>query len=281
MTTDNQYPNNPSRPASPRPQYPGDQPQGASSYPGNAQQGGSPYPGNHPGSAYPPAQQPYGAQPQVQYAQLKPFSTKAIIAIVMGGVSVLMYPLAIITGPIGVVVGWLGMRESKQPHGTHRGWGLALAGLIMSGAMFVIGIGIGILFVWLFMFVNEQQEQENQRRIERQAESAVDEDLNEIQERLRFYYDENNRSLGTGGPVLKDGHPDGLLGDDWPRVTGELKLADLVTSYDLNNALADYELKVTGTHSATVTSWKEGRQLQVTYSGTWRQFSNLGDKKRP
>jgi hypothetical protein len=281
MTTDNQYPNNPSRPASSGPQYPGNRPQGASPYPGNAQQGPSPYPGNQPGGPYPPAQQPYGAQSMPQYAQLKPFSTKAIIAMVMGGVSVLMYPLAIITGPIGVVVGWLGMRESKQPHGTHRGWGLALAGAIMSGAMFVIGAGLVVLAVWFFMFVSEKEKEHEQRRIERQAESEVDEDLNEIQERLRFYYDENNRSLGTGGPVLKDGYNPGLLPDDWPRVQGDLKLADLVSSYDLNNSLTDYEFKVTGADSATVTSWKQGRQLQVTYAGTGRQYSIVDVPKRP
>ncbi len=276
MTTDNQYPNN-----SPKPQYPGNRPSGASSYPGNAQQGGSPYPGNQPGAPYPPAQQPYGAQPPMQYAQLKPFSTKAIIAMVMGGVSFLLNPIGVVLGPVGVVLGWLAMRESRQPDGTHRGWGLALAGLITSAVMFLLGVAMVIFFVWLFTFIAEEQEKENQRRVERQAESAVDEDLNEIQRRLRFYYDENNRSLGTGGPVLKDGHPDGLLGDDWPRVNGELKLADLVSSYDLNNSLADYELQVTGAHRAFVTSWKEGRQLQVTYSGNGKQYTIVNVPKRP
>lgn len=260
------------------PQNPG--PQGAQP-PQNAPQ--QPYPQRpaqpqYPGSYPPPAQpygQPYGQQlaAPYPYPQMQPFSTKAIISMVCAGVSVFFWPLGPLTGTGGLITGFLGMKESKQPGGTHRGWGLALAGTIISGLMLVVSLALIGLFVALFFVAAEQQEQRVTQRLENRARA----DFEVIKERMKLYFIENNQSLGPGGPVVKDGWEGGLFPENHPRVEGELKLTDLVREHDLRGSLFDYQLDITGAKSAVITHTASGATMTISdvEKDTWRYMEGI------
>lgn len=247
------------------PQNPGAQ---STPYPQNAPQ--QPYPPRpaqpqYPG-AYPPPSQPYGQSYGQQpaspypYPQMQPFSTKAIISIVCGGVSVFFWPLGPLTGIGGLITGVMGMKESKQPGGTHRGWGLALAGTIISSLMLVVSLALIGLFVALFFMAAEQQEQRTTQRQENRARA----DFDVIKERMKLYFIENNKSLGPGGPVVKDGWEGGLFPENHPRVEGKLRLTDLVRETDLRGSLFEYQLDVTGAKSAVITHTASGATMTIT-----------------
>lgn len=239
--TVNQSPGEPGR-------YPG------SSYPGNRGQ-------NSPYSAPPP---PYAPPP---YTPLKPFSTKAIVAICCGGVSVFMWPLAPIVGVVGVVTGWLGMKESKEPHGSHRGWGVALAGLLMSAGMFFISIALAGLMVWVFSFAEKQQEKMAQKRAERELqweyEDAAEKDIRLMVRRLQVYHLEH-RSLEPGGPLMRLYPGDGLLPEGFQTVDEPLQVKHLVEPGELEHSIAEYTLRVHADGQGyTLKNDKAGLTLQV------------------
>jgi hypothetical protein len=230
------------------------------------------YPANTPpypaAPGYPQAApQPYGQQQlPPQYAQMKPFSTKAIIAMVLGGVSVFCL-VAPLTGVAGGILGYLGMRESKEPGGTHRGWGLALAGLILSGVMFLAGVAYYGMVVFAFVTLEEQQ----QRHMTYVDESEARTDLTLIAERLQLYAIENGNSIQAGGPVVRDGWSSSY-GNDASRVKDRLQLTDLVREMELERPLSEYSLEVTSRSTATVRNDTTGTTLIVTNAAKneWR-----------
>lgn len=235
---------------------------------------GGNYPGNPPQPGYQPypqpAPNPYGhqrMQPQYGYTQVKPFSVKAIVAMVMGGVGFLMCPIGLVTGIVGGVLGYMGMRESKEPGATHRGYGLALAGLITSVFTFVASVGIAAFFAWAYMQAQELEKRNSTYLSTYDAEN----DLRVIAERLQLYAIENNRSLAPGGPIVRDGWSSGY-DENSPRVQGKLKLTDLVGDYDLQLTVSEYTLEVTSSSAATVRHNGTGSKLIVTDAagGTWR-----------
>jgi hypothetical protein len=256
-------------PSDPGGNYPGNRPFDAA--PGRpldpVQSGPQSRPANvPPGYAYPQgAPQPYGQQPMqppYPYMQPKPFSTKAIIAMVMGGVSVLMWPVAVVTGPIGAILGFLGMKESKEPGATHRGWGLALAGLITSGLMFLVALAMGALFIFVFAKIEEEQQQRSQRG-ESTAKTEARADMELIRERMQLYAVENGNSLEAGGPVVRDGWASSY-GNDAIKVKGRLQLKDLVHESELERPIWEYSLEVTGRHSATLRNSTTGTTMTIT-----------------
>lgn len=235
------------------------------------------YPGNNyappPGYAAPNPQQPYNAPPGMYPVRpAKPTSGKAIASLVIGGVCVFFWPVAILAGPVGFWFGMRGMKESKQPNGRFSGWGLGLAGTIMSAVMFVMCVGIGILFVGLFAFAGNEMKHERARQQEVRAQERAAEnaeiDMYMIEERLYRYYIDNNRSLGPGGPIVRDGEHDGLYPDDHPKVEGELKLTDLVRDQDLHGKMSQYSLKLQGDKRATIRATTTGDELMADYNLT-------------
>lgn len=224
------------------------QPQGYPQRPPHHSQG-APTPYGHPGRNAAPYARP----------REKPVSTKAIVSLVMGIASLFLMPLGVIFGLVGIVLGWLGMRETAEPDGTHRGRGLAVGGLITSIAVWVINA----LFVGFLVFVvfNAIEQTENARHEYRQERTS--EDLRLIGERLELYYTENARSLAPGGPVVKDGWGGGLLPENTPRVEGELRVEHLVREYDLNGYMSDYELSVRGESSAVIYCRPNGLKLEI------------------
>jgi hypothetical protein len=105
------------------------------------------YPGNN-----------YGHAPQPQYgaptwAKPKPTSGKAIASLVIGCVCVFMWPVSILAAPVGLVLGWMGLRESTPPGESHGGRGLAIGGLVLNSVMFVITLLMVALFVFMFAMI--------------------------------------------------------------------------------------------------------------------------------
>jgi hypothetical protein len=200
------------------------------------------YPGNA-GVPQPPAS-PYGPQPGYgpppQYPQPRPFSTKAIVAMVCGGLCVLLWPISLIAGPVGMITGWLGMKESKGPGATRQGWGLALAGLILSACMFLLSLLFGGLMFWVFTRVEDAQER---MQVEAQQHSARH-DMQLMRDRLEIYFYENGNSLGPGGPLVRDNPGGGLFADDHPRIQGPLKIEHLVYRHEIVNGVNEYTLDV-------------------------------------
>ena len=241
--------------SSQRPPYPGATPPG--------------YP--PPGAPYVPPQ-PYGQQSPMppQYTQQKPFSTLAIVSMVMGGVSVFMWPLAPITGVVGAITGARGMKQSKQPQGTHRGWGLALAGVITSIAMFLIAVAAIAMFVFLFTRLDEQQRRERNTRFEHRTNSRVTDDLTLIRTRMQTYFIENGNSLAPGGPIVNDGR-EGLYPVDAPKVEDALTLHDLVRPDEFQRSIDEYTLVILGTSKATVVHVPTKTTLTINdlYDGEW------------
>ncbi|MBZ0135543.1 MAG: hypothetical protein K8I27_04105 [Planctomycetes bacterium] len=241
-----------SNPYGPRPEYPGNQ---------------GPRPAQYPGpNQAPPNYQSYGYQQP--YAPLKPFSNKAIVSIVCGGVSVLFWPVAPITGLVGAIIGFMGMKDSKEPGATHRGWGLALAGVIVSAGMFVIGLGLVALFVWVFAFAKDQADRMDRDRTVRMQEYAYEEDAREdmdlISRRIQTYCVDNGGSLAPGGPLVRDYPDGGLIPEDHLKVEEPLQIKHLVYDDELLNPAGDYELKISSDEKGfTLTNGKGGLRLTI------------------
>jgi hypothetical protein len=237
----------------------------------NPQQPGNEYPGNRPvdsGSGFrapppfappPPGYAPYPPPPPYgmhPYTPAKPFSTKAIVAMVMGGVSVLFWPLGPITGLVGVVLGVMGMKESKEPGGTHRGWGLALGGLLTSAFMLLVSVALIGLMVWVFTMAEEERTRRESQRYEVDARA----DLLLIRDRLKLYAIENKNSLAPGGPVVCDGWTVSY-DENSPRVVGRLEIKDLVRAVELDHGIYEYSLELTGERGATVRNTTTGTTI--------------------
>lgn len=234
-----------------------------------------PPPGAYPGNAYPQSAYPQSyQQPAFQYQPLKPFSTYAILSMVMGGVGFLMMPLGALTGPLGILFGFIGMKEGRDNGGTHRGRGLAIGGLILSVISTLFSVALVVFFVWLFTFVDEHASQFPQEPLE-SFRYDVDEDLELFEDRLRLYYIENLRSFSPGGPMVA-GRRDGETAiSELPRIEGELKISDLVHSTELNNTLTDYTLEIIDNDKANITCRPAGRQLRVEYATS--RYYNIGE----
>lgn len=230
------------------------------------------YPGNNYGApqGYPQTPQPYGPPPghRVPYPQAKQTSGKAIASLVIGLVCVFFWPISILAGPVGMILGMKGMKESKQPGGQYQGYGLAMAGMIVSSLMFVVCLCIAVLFIVLFAFV-EKHERSYQMQDSPyvQTSSSVDADLRVIEDQLYLYYIENNKSLGPGGPVVSVGSG-GLYTEDHPRVEGSLKITDLVQDHHLDRMLSDYTLTVSNKNKAVIKARDGKREMTVDYTSS-------------
>lgn len=250
-------------------------PQGYPPQPGANQARPAQYPGNNYGApqGYPQSPQPYGPPPG-QYAPYpvqpsKQTSGKAIAALVISLVCVFFWPISILAGPVGFFLGMKGMKESKQPGGKFQGYGLAMAGTIVSSIMFMVSLGIGVLFIALFAFAASADRHgpyDHQPGVQQYEDSRVDSDLKIIEDQLWLYYVENQKSLGPGGPVVSMGDG-GLYAEDHPRVTGTLKITDLVQDHHLDRLIGDYSLTIVNEKRAVIRASHGKRELTAEYAG--------------
>lgn len=196
----------------------------------------------------------------------KPTSGKAIasLACALGG-SVLVFacpPLGVAV-LVGLVLGVLGIIETGKDS-TRRGRGIAIAGTLAS----VLAIVGGVTVFSTLLYLGRQAE----KNVRAEREPALIKDQGLILERLKQYYDANDRSLGPGGPYLAGKvsttppAANAVTGIQDGKVTATLTLEHLVSVDDLNfagtggrgsNSYGSWELIVNGKSSATLraTDW--------------------------
>lgn len=238
----------------PHNEYPGNRAADSSSYPPAGPRPAGP--GTAPGYSPYPGQATYGQYPAYPYPQQKPFSTKAIVSMVMGGVSILFWPIGPVTSIVGIILGLLGMKESKEPGGTHRGWGLALGGLLTSAFMLLVSVALFGLMAWVFTMAEKESSRIQSERYDVDARA----DLLLIRDRLKLYAIENNNTLAPGGPVVREGWSVSY-DENSPRVSGRLQVTDLVREVELDRLLSEYSLEVSGTTGATVRNTVTGTTI--------------------
>lgn len=76
-------------------------------------------------------------------------SGKSIAALVLGIVSVVLYPVAVITGPLAIGFGVSATKAARREPQRVGGRGLAIAGIVCGS----VGLAIALLVVGLFLFV--------------------------------------------------------------------------------------------------------------------------------
>jgi hypothetical protein len=211
--------------------------------------------------AYAPGMPPPPAPPMMPgFGIPKVTSGKAIGSLVCAGIGLVLgfvCGIGAVAVPVGLVLGFLGIAETGA-NGTRAGRGLAIAGTICNAVLLVGGIALAVLW---FGVISMQQKQMSAGEREN-----VEKDFAVIRTRLREYYDQNNKSLGPGGPVLATHDFGTTSGGPGPgprpvsdvrasrgtRVVNQLTIDDLVSNADVSSA-GRYELVVTGSASATVT----------------------------
>lgn len=77
--------------------------------------------------------------------------TLPIVSLVLGILSICCY-VAPITGAVALITGWLGMKNIKNDPNTYGGKGLAMAGMIVGGIFFVLGIVYWIYIIFVIGF---------------------------------------------------------------------------------------------------------------------------------
>jgi hypothetical protein len=89
------------------------------------------------GAAPPPYAYAYAFAPDV------PNSGWSIASMVIGILSIILYPAGLVTGTLAIVFWYLARRQISQQPPTHKGMGMAVAGLVTG----IIGAFLGLLFV--------------------------------------------------------------------------------------------------------------------------------------
>jgi hypothetical protein len=77
--------------------------------------------------------------------------TLPIVSLVLGILSICCY-VAPVTGAIALITGWLGMKNIKNDPNTYGGKGLAMAGMIVGGIFFLLGIVYWIYIIFVVGF---------------------------------------------------------------------------------------------------------------------------------
>jgi hypothetical protein len=204
-----------------------------------------------PGQAYPP-QQPYGAQAYAApYPMAKPTSGLAIAARVCAGVG-------FVTGGLGwlpgIILGVLAMKPTRAG-GTHAGRGMALAGLIISSIMTVLGVAL-VAFVVLVA-------QSTASEIQTMGHYTTDGNL--IVERADMYRREHG-DLSSGGHCFVGGYKNEA------KAAGGLRVEHLAGANELKLPIDRYTLEV-GTDGASVWYQEPGEEKRL--AGRYR-ISNYG-----
>ncbi len=212
----------------------------------------------------PPPPAPFGMP---QFGIPRPQSGKATASLVCAGVGLVggvICGVLAIAIPVGLVLGFMGIAETG-PNGTRSGRGIAITGTIINGLLLVLAVVGVIAFIGLASRGAQQRDEAFSQK--------TDADLNKIRARLRSYYDQNNNSLGPGGPRLSTSDYTASHGNA-PATPGRkgivsevLKLEDLFGANELSMSLSMYELTITSSSSATVrvNSWnrKQSRVMKI------------------
>lgn len=220
--------------------------------------------------------------PPEGWAPAKPTSGKAIAALVCGlagPVLAFFCPVFAVALLVGMVLGIIAIMETGKK-GAYSGRGMAIAGVVLS----VLGVFASVGVVVGFVALQNMEEQEQETR---QAERiGADQEL--LIRRLQQYCQENNGSLGPGGPVLAaggvtsaDNRPVEVTADG--RVQGTLRIEHLAGADELEwprrRGGTGWELVVTGQKTATLRArrWngEVAREIEIRDAerGQWVQTS--------
>jgi hypothetical protein len=218
------------------------------------------------------------APPPLDWQPPRPTSGKAVASLACGIGGLLLTVLCVVgfvASVVGVVLGAIAIAETGR-EGTRSGRGLAIAGTIVSALSIVAAIGVTVALYGVFVSAERQAIQ--------QRETAIDQDRPLVLERLRLYYEQNDGSLGPGGPVLavpppqsenlrergpgEHYHADLIADTRDGRVAGELRMEHLLRQGELGHPLSLWELTVTDRARATlrVKDWSGElvREIHVT-----------------
>jgi hypothetical protein len=249
--------------------YPEGLPEDAMNYPGNSSEPdpySQPRPRPHPGApnyhghgTQPYPQQPvYYPQPQPQFfPRQKPLSGLALGSLVTGIASVFFFPLGLISCLVGLGIGIRALRYTSRDGGTHRGRGIAVAGIWTNVGVFVF-TGVAIFgFVMLVKHTSDMQSYPHyvQEDWEGQRLQDAKEDSRLIASRLETYYLRNDRSFGPGGPHLSY--------DEQTPVRGALGISHLVKGYELRTWQNEFDLVIENEHTARILHLPTGHEHEV------------------
>lgn len=221
----------------------------------------------YPQPPYP--QPPYGPPPSV-FPPPAPRATSglAIASIVCGIASYVVCVGAPLFAPLGLILGGIALKQSDGAV-VRRGRGLAVAGVVLNA------FGLVVAGLVLFYFTSQLYTARANESV-RQA-GKVDEDMYFIEERLRTYWRANGDSFGPGGPVLageksRFARPPA----NGPKVSGVLKVSDLVAQDDLRHPLGEFSLTPTGKISAVIRHGPSGRELHIINIEARTSYINIG-----
>ncbi|MDC1141564.1 DUF4190 domain-containing protein [Planctomycetota bacterium] len=189
-----------------------------------------PYPGAS-GGPMPQQQSPYGQMPPPMPGGYRApqQSTAALVALI--GFITAFVALGPIGAIVGIVAGFIALGDIKKTGKS--GKGMALAGVIGGFVYMVLFVAVIGLFVFAVSSVTDDLEQA----------TVAAQDGMLIDERIDIYYEANGDSLLAGGKQVKDGYPSGS------KVTGHLKISDLVYATELSNPIQNYKLEIKGTYA--------------------------------
>jgi hypothetical protein len=243
---------------------------------GTPQQGGGAYqyPGNF--GAKPPEYKAPDTPPKpAALPAPKPISGKAVTSIIMAGTGIVFWPLIVVLSPIGIVTGWLGMRETKGPGAPRTGRGLAIGGIVSNAVMLVcMATAIGLL-VLLFTSIDSSSKYGYEDEAEYQFKSHRDvgEDMRELADRALLYYRENDESFGSGGPDLSYWRGYQASTESCPRIDSSLSIRDLVARYGLYNERHEYALELIDPH--TIVLRHESGYYETTVNGATQSWTTV------
>lgn len=209
---------------------------------------------------YPP--QPYGPPPGFYppgaYPPPSPraISGAAIASLVCGIANPLLCVGAPVIAPLGLILGGIALKQTDGA-AARRGRGLAIAGMVLNA--------FGLVIAGLVVFYFSTQIYTAQANEDTRQAGKVDQDFYFIQERLRTYWRANGESFGPGGPVLAGEKSRFARAPvNGPKVSGTLKVSDLVIQDDLQHPISDFSISATGAKSATIRHGPSGRALRIT-----------------
>ncbi|CAG0988423.1 hypothetical protein PLCT2_02327 [Planctomycetaceae bacterium] len=208
----------------------------------------------HPQPYYAPP--PYGP-PQGYYPPTapKPLSGLAVASVVCGIANPVICVGAPFFAPLGLALGGIALKQTDGSR-SHRGRGLAIAGVVLNA--------FGLVIAGLVLFYFSTQLYTAQANESVLQAGKIDEDMYFIQERLRTYWRANGDSFGSGGPRLA-GEKSRFArpAANAPKVTGTLQVSDLVVQDDLMHPLNDFSISATGPKSAVIRHAPSGRELRI------------------
>ena len=240
------------------------------------------------GGQPPQPPQPPIYYPPAGYTQPKATSGYAIAAMCTGIAGIMMWPIALFSGPVAIWLAKRGIRETKDD-GPKKGHGFAIAGVATGIASLVIGLVMWLFmgfYFWLFfspggMFgekgffgrMEEQRRARDERRIEREHNEIV-EGARKLKELLREYHQLNGRTFDQ-----EPSEDDGEARQVYPYSLSAYELVNSILRMDSRKQRSisygdRYGITVTGPSSAEILHLETGTIFEIQDINTGRMIKH-------